>query len=133
MNDAQIFTAKDCLNAAETDAEAFPQIVGRLINAGFESYTVDFRRATVIYHLPSGESLELSGHPIRGPIAEKFDAPALQAAIREAQQQVAGYSYKGFCEKAAAAGCVSYFVSFLGRRALYSGHSGETHTEHFPN
>lgn len=56
----------------------------------------------------------------------------MQAAIREAQALVPGYSYRGFCEKAAAAGCALYIVSFSGRRAAYVGRSGDTHTEHFP-
>ena len=57
----------------------------------------------------------------------------MQAAIREAQQQVPGYTYKGFCEKAVLAGCAGYVVSFSGRRALYVGRTAETHVEHFPN
>lgn len=132
MNDSQKATAQACLTAAETDAMAFPQIVGALIGAGFESYSVDLRRAIATYFLPDGDSIELAAHKISTAIAAQFDASAMQAAIREAQQQVPGYSYKGFCEKAAAAGCASYIVSFLGRRALYIGRSGETHTEHFP-
>ncbi|MDZ4395593.1 DUF1398 domain-containing protein [Cypionkella sp.] len=133
MNDSQKATAQTCLTAAETDAMAFPQIVGALNEAGFESYTVDLRRSTATYFLPDGDRVELAAHKITTAIADHFDAAKMQAAIREAQQQVAGYTYKGFCEKAAAAGCASYIVSFLGRRALYIGRSGETHTEHFPD
>ncbi len=43
-----------------------------------------------------------------------------------------GYTYRGFCEKAAAAGCAGYLVSFSGRRALYFGRDGATHVEPFP-
>ncbi|MEQ8934722.1 MAG: hypothetical protein RIE56_02890, partial [Amphiplicatus sp.] len=60
-------------------------------------------------------------------------AARMQAAIREAQQQAPGYTYKGFCKKAADAGCAGYVVSFSGRRALYFGRTAETHVEHFPN
>ena len=55
------------------------------------------------------------------------------AAIREAQQLIPGYTYKGFCSKVAAAGCAGYIVSFSGRRALYLGRTGETHVEYFPD
>lgn len=133
MNQTQKATAQTCLLAAETNSMAFPQIVGQLIDAGFESYAIDFRRATTTYYLPDGDSLELPSHQITTPIAARFDAVALQSAIREAQQHVPGYTFKGFCEKAAAAGCASYVVSFAGRRALYIGRTGETHTEHFPS
>ena len=69
----------------------------------------------------------LGGRP-----ASALDAAALQAAIREAQQQVPGYTYKGFCEKAVSAGCAGYIVSFSGRQALYVGRTAETHVELFP-
>ncbi|OYZ61148.1 MAG: DUF1398 domain-containing protein [Rhizobiales bacterium 24-66-13] len=112
---------------------SFPQIVGALGEAGFESYAVDYRRATATYYLPGGESIELPAHRAAGAIAPAFDAARLQAAIGEAQQQVPGYTYMGFCEKAVAAGCAGYLVSFSGRRALYVGRTGETHVELFPS
>lgn len=119
--------------AAQTNSMAFPQIVAALIEAGFESYAIDFRRATTTYYLPDGDSTALASDQISGPIADSLNTAALQSAIREAQQNVAGYTFHGFCEKAAAAGCASYIVSFTGRRALYIARTGETHTEHFPS
>jgi uncharacterized protein YbcV (DUF1398 family) len=112
---------------------AFPQVVGTLMEAGFESYAIDFRRATATYYLPDGESIQLPTHRVDAPIAPAFDTACMQAAIREAQQQVPGYTYRGFCEKAVLAGCAGYIVSFSGRRALYVGRAAETHVEHFPN
>ena len=112
---------------------AFPQIVGTLMEAGFEAYAIDFRRAAATYYLPDGESIDLPAHRVAASIAPSLDTERLQAAIREAQQQVPGYTYRGFCEKAALAGCAGYIVSFSGRRALYIGRTAETHTEDFPN
>lgn len=131
MNDDQRATALACLKGAETDTIAFPQIVGRLMAAGFERYVVDLARQTAIYYLPDGNSVVLDTHKM-DPIAVAFDADAVQAAIREAQNLAPGYSYGGFCRKIAAAGCASYLVSFPGRRAVYTGRSGEAHIEHFP-
>ncbi|MBX9710912.1 MAG: DUF1398 family protein [Xanthobacteraceae bacterium] len=111
----------------------FPEIVRALMEAGFESYAIDFRRATATYYLPGGESFELPAHRVDTPVAPSFDSALMQAAIRAAQQQVPGYTYKGFCEKAASAGCAGYIVSFSGRRALYVGRTAEIHVEHFPN
>ncbi len=132
MNDRQKTAARTCLNGAETGAMSFPEIVATLIEEGFESYAIDFRRASAIYYLPDGESVELPTHRTETPVAPAFDAALMQAAIKEAQQQIPGYTYKGFCRKAAAAGCAGYFVSFSGRRALYLGRTAETHVEHFP-
>ena len=133
MNDQQKTIARACLEEAEGNTMNFPQIVGALMEAGFEGYAIDYRRATATYYLPDGKSLELAAHAVSTPVAPSFDTPLMQAAIREAQQQVPGYTYRGFCEKAASAGCAGYIVSFSGRRALYIGRTAETHVENFPN
>ena len=132
MNDEQAQIAEACLRGAEDNAMTFPEIVGALSTAGFESYAIDFRRATATYYRPDGESVVLSTHRPGAPVAESFDSQALRAAIREAQALVEGYTYRGFCEKAAAAGCAGYLVSFTGRRALYVGRTAEIHVEFFP-
>jgi uncharacterized protein YbcV (DUF1398 family) len=133
MDEAQRSTARDCLAAAEGDRMAFPQIVAALMAAGFESYAVDFRRAVAIYYLADGDSVELPAHRVAATVAPLLDGERMQAAIGEAQRQVPGYSYRGFCEKAAAAGCAGYVVSFVGRRAVYMGRTGEVHVERFPD
>lgn len=132
MDPHRISAARTCLDGAHTDTMSFPQIVAALAAEGFEGYAVDFRRGTATYYLPDGDSVELAKERPDGPIAAALDAAALQAAIREAQRQAPGYSYRGFCAKAAGAGCAGYMVSFSGRRALYYGRTGETHVEPFP-
>ena len=132
MDDHKKSVAESCLKGAEGDTMTFPQIVGTLMQEGFESYAIDFRRAVATYCLPDGDSVELPMHKIDGPIAPAFDAAPIQAAIKDAQQLMSGYTYKGFCKRVASAGCAGYVVSFSGRRALYIGRTGETHTEHFP-
>jgi hypothetical protein len=72
-------------------------------------------------------------HEVARPVASAFHPAGVQAAIREAQQMVPGYSYAGFCEKVASAGCAGYIVSFLGRRAVYFGRTAETLVERFPD
>lgn len=133
MTPEQKLTALTCLNASEQGTLDFPGIVGRLISAGFESYTVDFRRGRTVYYLPDGDHIELPIHALGAAVAAAFDIGLMQAAIREAQTKAAGYTYAGFCRKAAAAGCAGYTVSFIGRRAVYSGRTAETHVEHFPD
>jgi uncharacterized protein YbcV (DUF1398 family) len=132
MTEDQIALAQKCLSAAENESMNFPDIVGTLIDAGFESYAIDYRRATATYYLPDGDSVVLDAHRVDSEVASQFDAAALQAAIWEAQTQALGYSYAGFCRKASAAGTAGYIVSFLGRRAVYFGRTGECHVEHFP-
>jgi uncharacterized protein YbcV (DUF1398 family) len=132
MTPDQENAAKSCLLGAESDTMTFPEIVQTLIEAGFESYAIDYRRCRAIYYLPDGQSAE---YPTRlsGPVAERFDKSAIQAAIRDAQQLVPGYTYKGFCQKVIEAGCAGYVVSFSGRRAVYMGRTADIHVEYFPS
>ena len=131
--DAQLRTiAENCKNGAEDNTMTFPQIVGTLMKAGFESYIVDFRRQSATYYRADGESVEFKTHETAVPVAAALDAEALRAAIREAQHLVPGYTYGGFCAKAKSAGCAGYMVSISGKRALYFGRTGETHVEYFP-
>jgi uncharacterized protein YbcV (DUF1398 family) len=116
---------------SESGAMTFPESVRMLVAAGFDGYAVDFRRSIRTYYTPDGETVELKTHRTE-PVAERFDAPMLKEAIREAQALAPGYTYKGFCAKVAGAGCAGYLVSLLGKRALYWGRTGETHTEYFP-
>jgi uncharacterized protein YbcV (DUF1398 family) len=124
--------ARATLEASESGAMTFPQSLRILMEAGFDGYAVDLRRSTRTYYMSNGEAIELDTEPTPTPVAESFDASAVRGAIREAQALVPGYSYKGFCAKVAGAGCAGYVVSLLGRRVLYYGRTGETHTEHFP-
>jgi uncharacterized protein YbcV (DUF1398 family) len=125
--------AKACLQGAEDNSLTFPQIVGTLIQEGFEGYTIDFRRALATYYMPDGDSIDMTMHKLDVPIAPAFDITRIQIAIREAQQLAPGYSYLGFCRKVAEAGCAGYIVSFSGRRALYIGRTAEIHVEYFPD
>lgn len=125
--------AQRCLDGAETNTMTFPDIVKTLIQAGFESYTINFQRESATYYLPDQQdSIELSLPKSTTPVAPIFDPIAIQNAVREAQSQTHDYTYTGFCTKIKQAGCACYIVSFLGQRVLYIGRTAETHVELFP-
>ena len=111
---------------------SFPEVVGTLIENGFESYHVDYLRGTATYYLVDGGNVELTTPESDGSVTREVSAAVIKAAIKEKQQQVAGYAYKGFCKKVMAAGCAGYIVSFPVKRVLYFGRTAETHVEHFP-
>ena len=123
--------ARATLEGSESGAMTFPQSVRMLMEAGFDGYAVDFRAGTRTYFCPDGTTITLPTHPTSA-VAGRFDAGTVRAAIREAQVMAPGYTYAGFCRKVADAGCAGYFVSIPGRRVLYIGRDGETHTELFP-
>jgi uncharacterized protein YbcV (DUF1398 family) len=124
--------ARSTLEGSESGTMTFPQSLRDLMEGGFDGYAVDLRRSTRTYYMPNGETLELRTEPTPTAVAESFDVTVVREAIREAQQLVPGYTYKGFCAKVARAGCAGYMVSLLGRRVLYYGRNCETHTEYFP-
>jgi uncharacterized protein YbcV (DUF1398 family) len=124
--------ARATLNGAESDEMTFPQSVKLLMEAGFDGYAVDYRRSIRTYYMPNGRTLELETPRTKAQVAERFDGDMVRAAIRDAQKLVPGYTYRGFCEKVVNAGCAGYVMSLLGKRVLYFGRTGETHTEYFP-
>jgi len=124
--------ARATLIGSESGTTTFPENVRDLMEAGFDGYAVDFRHSTRTYYGPDGETLELETERTTVPVAEQFDAAVIKEALREAQEQVPGYTYKGFCAKVAGAGCAGYMVSLLGKRVLYYGRTGVTYTEYFP-
>ncbi len=132
MDAEQISIAETCLYAAHDGSLSFPEIVGKLIAAGFEGYTVDYRRNSQVDYLPDGASVTMDMRPSAGNVAAAFDATKVERLVRWAQANPADYSYVAFSEKAKAAGCAGYLVSFLGRRVVYFGRTAEIHVEHFP-
>jgi uncharacterized protein YbcV (DUF1398 family) len=132
MDAERISIAETCLHAAHDGSLSFPEIVSKLIAAGFEGYAVDYRRNSQTCYLPDGDSITMDMQPVPGHIDAVFDAAEVERLVRWAQANPADYSYAAFCEKAKGSGCAGYLVSFLGRRVVYFGRTGETHVEHFP-
>ncbi|MEP9351103.1 DUF1398 domain-containing protein [Xanthobacter sp. KR7-225] len=132
MDAERISVAETCLSAAHDGSLSFPEIVGTLIATGFEGYTVDYRRNSQTNYLPDGDSVTMDMRPSAGHVAAAFDATEVERLVRWAQAKPADYSYVAFCEKAKAAGCAGYLVSFLGRRVVYFGRTAEIHVELFP-
>jgi uncharacterized protein YbcV (DUF1398 family) len=132
MDPERIAVARTCLDAAHEGTLSFPEIIGRLLDAGFEGYAVDYRRNTQIYYLPDGDSGVFDMPCSARSVAAAFDRAGVAALVRWAQANDADYTYAGFCEKVKAAGCAGYLVSFSGRRVVYYGRTAETHVELFP-
>lgn len=133
MNNHLLAIAQQCTAAAYEGAMGFPTIVRTLIEAGFEGYAVDYRRASAVYFHGDGACVDVALPNASGAIAIEFDSTGVEQAVREAQTQAPGYTYAGFCAKVKAAGCAGYMVSFSGRRVVYFGRTAETHVEHFPS
>jgi uncharacterized protein YbcV (DUF1398 family) len=132
MDAERIAVAKSCLDATHDGRLSFPQVIGKLLDAGFEGYSVDYRRNSQTYYLPDGDNIELDMPHSVGSVAAAFDSAGVETLVRWAQANDPDYSYAAFAEKVKSAGCAGYLVSFLGRRVVYYGRTAETHVELFP-
>jgi uncharacterized protein YbcV (DUF1398 family) len=109
----------------------FPAIVAGLSEAGVGSYYADYRAGQTVYYPRAGEAVP-QPLPTRGkPIGDRFDAAALQAAIKGAQR--GEVAYPDFLVLSMAAGCVGYHVWIDGRHVTYFGAKGDIHVERFPD
>lgn len=109
----------------------FGQVIELMNRAGVESYVADYRARRLTYYLPDGDSVTLTVDMPDTDIAQVFDAIAVKAAIRGAQQ--GEVMYPEFKHMTMQAGCIGYTVWIAGRHVSYFGRRGETHIEHFPD
>lgn len=122
---------RECTEASDQERIAFPDVVAKLMQAGVERYHADLTRAEKTFYLPDGSSETVAGARISVAPPLEFSASEVEAAIRAIQS--GKIKYKEFCARIAAAGCVGYFVSLAGRRAIYYGRTGDSYVEPFPS
>lgn len=122
---------RECTEASDQERIAFPDVIAKLMQAGIERYHADLTRAEKTFYLPNGSSETVTGARISVAPSREFSAPEVEAAIRAIQ--AGRIKYKEFCARIVAAGCVGYFVSLAGRRAIYYGRTGDSYVEPFPS
>ena len=121
---------EECTSGSDDGRLTFPQSVKKLIDVGVEQYHADLRRAERTYYLSNDESHVVEAQAIETSPGRDFSAPSVEAAVRAIQANK--ITYKEFCERIVAAGCVGYLISMPGRRAVYFGRTGESYVEPFP-
>lgn len=108
----------------------FGQVIAQMIEAKVESYRVDFVRKETTYYMPDGENLVLPLPFEDHKLAELFCSDGIQSAIKASQR--GELKYRQFIPKALDSGITSYVVYINGKKVIYFGRNGETHTELFP-
>lgn len=66
------------------------------MQAGFESYIVDYRRNTSTYFLPNCDHIVLENLPSEGPVASHFDKDGIVSQIKWAQSNSPDYTNAAF-------------------------------------
>lgn len=122
---------RETLEASNQSRIHFGQVVGNLIQAGVESYAVDYRSGRATYYLPCGDTLSLALDKPISEIAQVFSSAAIKQAILGAQR--GEVMYPEFKQLSQNAGCIGYTVWITGKHVSYFGRNGEMHIEQFPN
>jgi uncharacterized protein YbcV (DUF1398 family) len=130
MDKKTIAVVEECTRISDDQSAKFPEIVGKLMAAGVERYHADLIRADKTYYMTDGNSHITPCHKADSAPATAFSPSGVEVAVRASQN--GQIQYREFCERIAKAGCVGYFVTLAGRRAIYYGRTGETHVEMFP-
>ncbi len=117
---------KECLNKKVS----FPERIQNLSKISIERYDVDLMKLEITYYFHSGESyterMTIENIPA---LAINFDKVKVIEAIRANQQ--GKIDYQMFLREIIAAGTVSYTVYLDGKKVIYVGRKGESHTENF--
>jgi uncharacterized protein YbcV (DUF1398 family) len=121
--------AREMSRASDEERVTFPEVVKALMAAGIERYHADLVAGRKTYYLADGDFEEVDVDKVGGA-APAFSADGVEKAVRAIQRQ--DIAYREFCRRIADAGCVGYFVSLAGRRAVYYGRTGDEHVEWFP-
>src|SRR5262245_26853015 len=96
MDDATRRVMRECTEGSDAGTITFPEVVRRLGGVGVERYYADLVRSEKIYYMPDGESELLKAHAVSRPIAQKFVAADVDAAVRAVQARKVNYAQ--FCE-----------------------------------
>ena len=120
---------REMSKASDEERVTFPEVVKALMEVGVERYHADLVAGRKTYYLPDAGFEEVEVHKVGGA-AREFLAAGVEKAVRAIQRQQ--IAYREFCRLIADAGCVGYFVSLAGRRAVYYGRTGDEHVEWFP-
>ncbi len=129
MDDRVKEVVREMTQASDEERIAFPDVVKALMQIDVERYHADLVLGTKTYFMPDGSYEVTHGHaPSRA--AAEFVADGVEQAVRAIKRSEIGY--REFCDRIAAVGCVGYFVSLAGRRAVYYGRTNDSHVEWFP-
>lgn len=122
---------RETVNASNQRRIHFGEVVGNLLQAGVESYTVDYRSGRSTYYMPNGETLTINSDEAEIQIAQEFSEIGIKQAILGAQ--MGEVKYPEFKKLSQDAGCIGYTVWISGKHVTYFGRNGDMHIEPFPN
>ena len=121
----------DCLVGALEGRTSFPETVRRMHAVGVERYRADLVRLEKSHYSAAGET-HLEKIPLEGvpAIPAELSAPEVQSTLADIQR--GAIQYPEFLRRIMRAGVTEYMVSIAGKRAIYTGRTGDFYVEPFP-
>ena len=120
-----------CQGLSAESKITFPELVKRLLEEGVDSYDIDLVEKRVTYYDAFDQSLHVEfGLKDLPRVNDHFDAGAVAQAVRRSQRRE--IDYPTFISEIMNAGVSLYTAYLTGRRVVYTGLAGQSHTEHFP-
>lgn len=111
---------------------SFPEVVGNLLKAGVDFYYVDYLQQQKTFYSTANDSVTTAIHYQDLPtVPPQLDKATLKTIILDSQ--VNHQTYERFTRRAMQVGTIGYFAFLTGRRVVYWGRDGESHTEFFPD
>ena len=127
---------QECSERSVAGNITFPEVVGKLMAVGIESYHADLYRREKTYYAPGGDSHVESESELDANIfgAHAVAAELNPAGVAEALRQIQHkeIDYQQFLLGIQSAGVASYSVYLAGMRAIYTGRKGDAYVEWFP-
>lgn len=127
MDDPVKGVVREMTRASDEEQIGFSDVMEALMRCGVERYHADLLAGTKTYYMPDGSFEITHGRILHA--ANDFRGDLVEQAVRAIRQGEIGY--RAFGECIAAAGCVGYFVSLAGQRAVYYGRTLAAHVEWF--
>jgi uncharacterized protein YbcV (DUF1398 family) len=120
----------EVLTQSQAGKLIFPEVVRRLSEVGVESYLCDLATGSETFYMADGTIHSGQMTLPLTPIATDFSSSQVVAAIHGAQTDT--IRYPEFMKRSAAAGVIAYWAFLSGKKVIYFGRKGESHTEEFP-
>ena len=115
---------KNCVAGAFAGTMTFGETVGKLSADDVEWYSANLLLGMKTHYAADGTHYQVNWPEWTvPPIAQKFDADAVVAAIRAIQKRE--IMYPEFLRQIAEAGTIYYTVHLAGRKAIYFGRHGD--------
>ena len=126
----------ECSERSVAGNITFPEVVGKLMAAGIESYHADLYRREKTYYAANGDSHVESESGLNpkvfnaDAVAKELNPNGVKEALRQIQHKE--IDYQQFLRGILSAGVASYWVYLAGKRAIYVARNGDEYVEWFP-